>query len=389
MSVPEGWKKTTVGEACAIKNHLRLPISTEVRSEMKGVYPYFGPTGILGYIDEFRIDQEFSLIGEDGDHFLKYNEKEMTVWHHGKANVNNHAHIVCSSKECLVVWFQRYFQHRDITDALTRQGAKRYKLTKNALEHLEILLPPLAEQKKIAAILSTWDKAIEATDKLLENARQQKKALMQQLLTGKERLPGFEGEWAIKKIKNISSQVHTKSDGNQYPILTISSLRRFVTQEEKYSRYMAGESIKNYTLLKKGEFAYNKGNSKTYQYGCVFDLYESGLVPNVYVCFKLNHENSIEFFRYMFEADCLHNQLEGLVNTGVRNNGLLNIKPKDFFNTYLLCPSPPEQQAIARVLTTADKEIDALTQKAALLRQEKRALMQQLLTGKKRVRVEA
>tara|TARA_Y100000296_G_C5098872_1_gene218846 strand:- start:31 stop:441 length:411 start_codon:yes stop_codon:yes gene_type:complete len=127
------------------------------------------------------------------------------------------------------------------------------------IKGFEIPVPPLSEQKKIAQILSTWDEAITTTEQLLANSQKQKKALMQQLLTGKKRLLDdngvrFSGEWKFQSISQISKRVQRKSDGEDHPILTISSLSGFVRQDERYSRYMAGESVKNYILLKKGEF---------------------------------------------------------------------------------------------------------------------------------------
>jgi type I restriction enzyme S subunit len=153
---------------------------------------------------------------------------------------------------------------------------------------------------------------------------------------------------------------------------------------------MAGESVKNYILLKRGEFAYNKGNSKTYQFGCVFDLesFDTGLVPHVYVCFKLNTGLNHRYFKYLFEADYLKPQLGALVNTGVRNNGLLNIKPTEFMNTKVPVPSFGEQERIADVLHTSAENLKILNAKLAHFKQEKKALMQQLLTGKRRVKVD-
>ena len=173
-------------------------------------------------------------------------------------------------------------------------------------------------------------------------------------------------------------------------MLTISSLGGFVRQDEKYSRFMAGKSVENYILLRQGEFAYNKGNSKTYEFGCIFDLesFETGLVPHVYVCFKLKPGLSHRYFKYLFEADYLKPQLGQLVNTGVRNNGLLNIKPSEFMNIKVPVPTLPEQEHIANVLHTASKQITSLEQKLACLKQEKKALMQKLLTGKRRVKID-
>jgi len=268
-------------------------------------------------------------------------------------------------------------------------------INKSTFESQSLLVPSaLPEQKKIAQILSTWDKAITTTEQLLSNSQQQKKALMQQLLTGKKRLLDkygvrFSGEWKFQSISQISKRIQRKSDGEDHPILTISSLSGFVRQDERYSRYMAGESVKNYILLEKSEFAYNKGNSKTYEFGCIFDLdsYNSGLVPHVYVCFKLHQGLSHRYFKYLFEADYLKPQLGALVNTGVRNNGLLNIKPSEFMNTKVPVPCFDEQEQIADVLHVSSETTNKLQLKLDALKQEKKALMQQLLTGKRRVLV--
>ncbi|CAE6892358.1 COG0732 Restriction endonuclease S subunits [Vibrio sp. B1FLJ16] len=186
--IPSDWQLCKVAEALNIRNNLRKPISQEVRETIKGDYPYYGPTKVQGYISEYEQDGTYALIGEDGDHFLKYATMPQTQYISGKCTVNNHAHILESSEICDAQWFFNYFKHRDITNFLSRQGAGRFKLNKATLEKLPMLVPPLSEQRKIAKILSTWDKAIATTEKLIETSKQQKKALMQQLLMGKKRL---------------------------------------------------------------------------------------------------------------------------------------------------------------------------------------------------------
>lgn len=284
-------------------------------------------------------------------------------------------------------------QYENIREMANSGGQQN--LSGGIVKSIPVPVPPLTEQKKIAKILSTWDNAISVTEKLLTNSQQQKKALMQQLLTGKKRLLDengvrFSTEWEFKRISEIATRVQRKNDAAEHPILTISSLSGFVRQDERYSRYMAGESVKNYILLKKGEFAYNKGNSKTYEFGCIFDLeaYEAGLVPHVYVCFRLKNGLSLRYFKYLFEADYLKPQLGALVNTGVRNNGLLNIKPTEFMQTKVPVPCFEEQESIADMLYNSSRTIRVLQDKLACLKDEKKALMQQLLTGKRRVKVD-
>lgn len=352
---------------------------------MRGEYPYFGPTGVLDYIDHFRIDEEFALIGEDGDHFLKFREKPMTLLFSGKANVNNHAHIIGNSEKCLAKWFHYWFMHRDITPILSRQGVGRYKLTKSGLEELEIAIPPVSEQRAICSALDVWDAAIATTERLLANSLKQKQALVAQLL----RRPR---KWTQRSLESVCTRVQRKSDGGDYSVLMISAATGFIPQSEMYSRFMAGKSLESYILLRDGEFAYNKGNSKAYEFGCIYPLdgFGQGLVPHVYVCFAMDESACFHsFYKHLFESDYLHDQLGALVNTGVRNNGLLNIRPSDFLGVKVPVPPLLEQQQIAKILDAASQPIPNVEKSIAKLRAEKSALMQQLLTGKRRVRLPA
>lgn len=277
---------------------------------------------------------------------------------------------------------------------LRATGSTAKGIKSSELKKVNICFPScVAEQKKIAAILSTWDKAIEATDKLLENARQQKKALMQQLLIeGKKRLPGFSGKLRELSLSKFCSRITERNNGASKNVMTISGQQGFVPQRSFFSKQIASDNISSYFLVKNGDFVYNKSYCNGYPMGAIKRLtsHEEAVVTTLYICFSStkNYAHS-DYLEQYFEAGLLNTKITQIATEGGRAHGLLNVKPADFMALRIPLPPLPEQQAIARVLTTADKEIDALTQKAALLRQEKRALMQQLLTGKKRVRVEA
>lgn len=146
--IPKGWKLDKVGKALNIKNNFRKPISQEVRSLIPGPYPYYGPTKIQDYIADYEQDGKYALIGEDGDHFLKYRNLPMTQLIEGKCTVNNHAHIIEGTEKASREWFYYYFMHRDIFSFLTRQGAGRYKLNKSSLEKMPLLTPPYLNNKK-------------------------------------------------------------------------------------------------------------------------------------------------------------------------------------------------------------------------------------------------
>lgn len=383
VTVPKGWLLTTVGQACTIRNELRLPLSVEVRAGMAGQYPYYGPTGILDEINEFRVEGEFALVGEDGDHFMDVKSKAQTIRVSGRFNVNNHAHIVAAGEVCSVDWFYYFFRNRDIFHALTRQGAGRFKLTKHALERLPILVPPLPEQQKIIAILRAWDEATDKMAALRSNKRSWFNGLSQKLMgRGGE----FPNAWERRPLSSIATRIRRQGGGDNHPVMTISAKSGFLMQSDKFRRDMAGSSVDRYVLLHEGEFAYNKGNSLTAPYGCIFPLDRpTALVPFVYFCFALCEDMHHDFYAHLFAAGALNHQLSRLINSGVRNDGLLNLDADDFFGCKVPVPPREEQENIARALSAAKDEMRLLDLKLYALSRQKRGLMQKLLTGDWRV----
>ena len=151
--IPSHWNVEKVGDVVLIENSLRKPISAEDRHQLAGPYPYWGATGILDSINEFRLNGTYALIGEDGDHFLKYTIWSMTHLVTGCFNVNNHVHVIRGTDLCSTEWFFHYFRHRDVREWLTKQGAGRLKLKKADLVQIPIALPPLQEQLRISELL--------------------------------------------------------------------------------------------------------------------------------------------------------------------------------------------------------------------------------------------
>lgn len=271
-------------------------------------------------------------------------------------------------------------------------GSALQEISLGELRRVTVLIPPLPEQEKIAKVLFTWDQAITTTEQILESSQQQKKALMQQLLTGKKRLKGHHRAWTEFKLEQLFSRVTTKNAEANTNVLTISAQHGLIRQEDFFSKIVASETLDNYFLLNKGEFAYNKSYSNGYPMGAIKRLnrYEKGVVTSLYICFKANNEAkcSPEFFEHYFESGRLNNDLRKIANEGGRAHGLLNVKPSDFFGLTVFIPEVAEQKEIAIVLNTADEEILTLRTKLSSLRNQKNALMQQLLTGKSRVKVD-
>lgn len=251
-----------------------------------------------------------------------------------------------------------------------------------------IPVPPLAEQRKIAEILGVWDEAIEKQSRLIGKLELRKRALMQHLLTGRTRLPGFTTLWQKRRMKDCFEHITDTSNGCEYLPMTISARLGLISQKDKFDRVIAGDSLKKYTHIQKGDFAYNKGNSNLYEMGCIYRLKEQdAVVPFVYLCFRPKQNVIGEFYQHFFINHGLDRQLKRIITSGARGDGLLNVDKTDFFELEIVYPPIAEQKAIAEVLTAADNEIATHRKRLEALRLQKRGLMQQLLTGKTRVKI--
>lgn len=397
--LPEGWRVSTVGKSCAIKNTLRLPLSAAVRASMSGEYPYFGPTGQLDSIDHYRIDEPFALIGEDGDHFLKFRDRPMTIFFEGKANVNNHAHIVGNSDKCLAKWFYYCFMHRDLTPVLSRQGVGRYKLTKAGLEQLEFPLPPVTEQAAIVGVLSVWDQAIATTERLVLNSQKQTRLLSQQLLTGKVRLKEFQAsgrkqktpygylpiEWRYLQIGELAVEVSQKLGSEEsYPVLSCTKHKGLVDSLAYFNKQVFSSDTSTYKVVPRRCFVYATNHIDEGSIGYQ-DLYDFGLVSPMYTVFRANEEVDDAFLFALLKTEHYRQIFASATNASVDRRG--SLRWKDFRNLHVPLPSIEEQRAIAEVLAISKRQSDLIQTQLARLREEKAALMSQLLTGRRRVKL--
>lgn len=298
-----------------------------------------------------------------------------------EGNVNQHVCIIRTNPNELKPFIlSQYFlsiNGQRIIDSY-QVGGNRQGLNYDQLKSFEIPIPPLPEQQKIAQILSTWDKAIQTTQLLLDKLESRKKGMMQKLLNGTGK------KWKISLINEVFERVRDNNKRvNEIPILTISAKQGFLSQYEKFNRVIAGTSLEKYTLLKRNDFSYNKGNSKTFPFGCIYKLnIKEGLVPNVYISFRAKVDVSEDFYQHYFLFGSIDTQLKGIISSGARADGLLNVAWEDFFKLKIFNPPIEQQFAIAKILNTADAEIQETKAYLKTLKQQKKGLMQSLLTGK-------
>lgn len=191
--------------------------------------------------------------------------------------------------------------------------------------------------------------------------------------------------WEKHRLSELADRITQKVEDKKLITLSISAGIGFVPQTEKFSRDISGKQYRNYIYLKKGDFSYNKGNSKTFPQGCIYELknYDEAAVPNAFISFKFRNEFIPSFYKGYFDNNFHGKQLKRFITSGVRSDGLLNISSADFFSIILPTPvNKEEQQRIADCLSSIDELIDAEKRKLETLKKYKKGLMQKLFPAK-------
>lgn len=255
------------------------------------------------------------------------------------------------------------------------------KLESSGILDLEVDLPPIEEQKKIASTLSVWDSAIEKMEKLIEAKSHNFNLLMEKLIV-KQSLKNQTKTYFIKDLFDVVNRKNKVGNAN---VLTSSAQYGLVNQQEYYKKNIASSDVSGYYLLEKGDFAYNRSYSTGYPYGVIkrLDKYESGVLSILYLCMTLKepYRSFSDYFVFLFESGYLNNQLALICREGARNHGLLNVSKEDFFNMKVQLPNEKELQNIVCILQNHSRELSLLKQQLENYKRQKQGLMQKLLTG--------
>lgn len=365
---PKNWILSTVGASCSIRNDLREPISVTERGKIQGIFPYYGPTGILDYIDDYKLNGKFALIGEDGDHFLKYKDKPQTLLVEGQFNVNNHAHVIEPTELCSAEWFFYYFQHRNIKEFLTRQGAGRYKLNKDSLERLAIVLPPLPEQERIAAILSTWDEAIAKTQALIDRKTQFRKNISESLI---EHTDASQQE-LLKFVALRKDRINPVNLKSETPCVELEHIDQGTGRILGTIDARGQASIK--AVFEPGDVLF--GKLRPYLRKFALPDFSGTCSTEIWV---LSQNQDLCTPAYLFQLV----QTERFITAACKTSGSKMPRADWELMAESLFPLPSidEQIKIANVLMACSEEIDLLAKQVNILKQQKQGLMQKLLTG--------
>ena len=284
-----------------------------------------------------------------------------------------------------------YLNNGQVIGLRYAQGTKQQNLSTDIVGSFPICFPSQGEQQRIAAILTTQDKVIELKERRLAEKQRQKKYLMQQLLTGKKRLPGFSEEWKIKPLKKLTEKQKKKNHGFQYRlVLSNSAQHGIVSQDQEFDKEIANEErIDGYYVVIPGAFVYNPRISVTAPCGPinVNETGETGIMSPLYTVFTISSPQiSQDFLKYYFQSSCWYKYVKGVANYGARHDRI-SISDGDFFDMPIPLPTKEEQSYIAKVLSASNREIELLQQDIEQEKQKKKALMQLLLKGIVRVKI--
>ncbi|MBK7628791.1 MAG: restriction endonuclease subunit S [Bacteroidales bacterium] len=371
-SIPGDWEVKRLGEICTTFRSGYGITSEEINEN--GDYAVYGGNGLRGYTNNYTHEGNYFLIGRQGA--LCGNIIRVC----GKNYISEHAIAVKTDNknDNSFLAYRLDFQNLNrLSESSAQPGLSVEKLIR-----LKIALPPLPEQKAIAHILGLMDTAINKNNSLVAKMELQKKWLMQNLLTGKKRLKGFSSEWKECRLGDITTNFSRRNkeliDAKVY---SVTNTNGFVLQSEYFEGKVSGEDLSNYKIIKKHEFAYNPAriNVGSLAY---FEM-EIGVISSLYVCFKTKGEILDYYLHQFLQIDHTKYRIETLGEGGVRVYLWYDL----FSKIKIKLPCLEEQTAIVQVLQAADKEIQLLKAKTEKLRDQKKGLMQVLLTGKKRLTV--
>jgi type I restriction enzyme S subunit len=383
LVVPTDWKEVRLGEICEIYQPTTIGGKDLKES---GEFIVYGANGPIGRYDRFNHEESEVTVTCRGATCGTVNVTPPRVW------ITGNAMVVRPRAQTLSKLMLKYIlQALDYSEVIT--GAAQPQITGAGLSPCQILVPPLKEQEVIAEALSDADAAIESLDDLIVKRRDVKQAAMQQLLTGRTRLPGFTANWEEVRLGDLGSTfggLTGKSskdfgEGNSRYVTFMNVMLNVVLNNQGTEKVRIGNGERQSQLLE-GDVIFN-GSSETPEevgFGSAVPIELSGLYLNSF-CFGFRRKDlkslDPKFFAYLTRSplgrDIIRPMAQGSTRYNIAKTNLLNGR----------FPLPPleEQEAIAEALTVMDDELEALTEQVSKLRMVKEGMMQDLLTGKVRL----
>jgi type I restriction enzyme S subunit len=361
--IPEDWEVKRLGEIITVNS------GKDYKHLNNGNIPVYGTGGYMLSVDDKLSDIDAVGIGRKGTidkpQYLKAPFWTVdTLFFLTTKNGNEIEFVFCLSQ--MIKW-KKYSEQTGVPS-----------LTRTSIDNIEIPAPPLPEQHRIVSVLSLWDTAIAKQTALIEKLTLRKRGLMQQLLTGKKRLKGFSGEWERIKAGEIFKSISVKGNGSEV-LLSATQEHGVIPRDQLEGRVtMPTGDTNSFKLVEVGDFVISL---RSFQGGLEYSEHR-GIVSPAYTVLKPIVEINKTFYRYYFKSAEFIGHL-AIAVIGIRDGK--QISYDDFCFVKIPYPNIEEQKAISSIFLQADKEIEMANKKLARLQEEKKGLMQVLLTGKKRI----
>lgn len=371
--IPEDWEVKPLSEAVEFLDGKRRPIKSNER--VSGEFPYYGASGIIDYVNDYIFNDKLILLGEDGENILS-RSLPLAFIVKGKVWVNNHAHVMKPNNDFDIYFLTEFLE--SLNYSLLNSGTAQPKLNKRSCLQINVPKPPLTEQKTIATALSDVDELINSLEQLIAKKKVVKQGTMQELLgfdsaqptTPRKRLPGFSGDWTFEPIKEISTittgggDTQDKVEDGEFPFYVRSNT---VERINKFT--FDGEAI-----LTSGD---GVGVGKIFHYvNEKFDFHQ-----RVYCIYNFRDNVDGKYLFWQFSTRFYERVMSMTAKSSVdsvRREMIADMKIN-------LPPTKEEQEAISKVLSDMDLEIDSLETKKEKYKRIKEGMMQELLTGKTRL----
>jgi type I restriction enzyme S subunit len=384
--IPENWEVKPLGDVVDFLDGRRRPVKDSDRAKMRGDIPYYGASGIVDYVNSFLFDEELILLGEDGENILSRNCR-LAFKICGKSWVNNHAHVLRPKAGISLDYLAEFLESRDY--AQYNSGTAQPKLNKFVCTGIPVLCPPHPEQSAIATALNDADTLLDSLSQLIDKKRGLKQATMQQLLTGKTRLPGFHGKWRVRELSEVCTKIQDgthfspKLGGNDFLYVTSKNIGFSTFDVSTAEMIDATEHAKIYKRcdVKKGDLLLTKDGANTGN--CALNPLDEpfSLLSSVaFLRFDLRQQVPSFFLYHILSGEGQRQIADLMSGNAITRLTLAKIKALRF-----AVASFEEQTAIAEVLSGMDAELAALEQRREKTRALKQAMMQELLTGKTRL----
>ncbi len=402
-SVPEGWSETNINNTCDVLDSKRIPLNSQERAARQGDYPYYGANGIQGFINDYIFEGEYVLLAEDGGNFDQWEDRPISYFVSGKFWVNNHAHILKAKGDNITKFIHYSLVHKNILKHIN--GGTRAKLNQSDMRDIELLRPPLPEQKKIAAILTSVDTVIEKTQAQIDKLKDLKTGMMQELLTKGIGHTEFKDspvgripvEWEVVTLADLISSmdggVSVNSENKQKAsgemgILKTSCVSKgnFYPNENKVVLHNEMDRLK--TPVKDDHIIFSRMNTPALvgESGYVNKSYDDLFLPDrLWLIDVYRDKVYVLWLSYILAFNSTRKKITDAA-TGT-SGSMKNISKPSLLSIKIAYPQINEQEKIASILKSVDKKLNKTLHKLSSYQNTKKALMQDLLTGKVRVKL--